>query len=138
MLDIVVIGGGVIGMLTARELSRAGYQVSVVDRNAAGKESSWAGGGIVSPLYPWRYSDAVSELASWGQAYYPELIAEIEDETGLEAELLHNGLLILDSDEISEAKAWSKKWHANLQVIDKKQVFEIDENISPVRMMLRL
>lgn len=130
MVDIVVIGGGVIGMLTARELCLAGYQVSIIEKGMTGQESSWAGGGIVSPLFPWRYSDAVNELARWGQAYYPELIAEIEEETGLEVELVKSGMLFLDDRESEKAKIWAKKWQANLQVLDKEEVFEIDSNLS--------
>ncbi|OQX39918.1 MAG: hypothetical protein B0D88_09060, partial [Candidatus Sedimenticola endophacoides] len=51
-IDTIIIGGGVIGMLTARELALAGQRVTLFDRQGTGRESSWAGGGIVSPLYP--------------------------------------------------------------------------------------
>ena len=71
MSDILIIGGGIIGMLTARELSLAGMKVTIVEQGKAVHESSWAGGGIISPLYPWRYSAPVSALAQWGQAFYP-------------------------------------------------------------------
>lgn len=130
MVDIVVIGGGVIGMLTARELCLAGCQVSIIEKGMTGQESSWAGGGIVSPLYPWRYFDEVNELAKWGQAYYPELIAEIEKETGLEVELVRSGMLYLDDREVGEAKNWSNRWQTNLQVIDKEEIFEIEQQLS--------
>ena len=133
MLNIVVIGGGVIGMLTARELSLAGYQVCIVEKGATGQESSWAGGGIVSPLYPWRYPDPVSALANWGQAYYPELVAEIEAETNLDTELIKSGLLLLDIDDKSKAEQWAKKWQSNLQVIDKKEIFHLEKNLSASR-----
>ena len=58
MNDVLVIGGGVAGLLAARELSLAGLRVVVVERGSLGRESSWAGGGILSPLYPWRYPEA--------------------------------------------------------------------------------
>ncbi|MCW8988030.1 MAG: FAD-dependent oxidoreductase, partial [Gammaproteobacteria bacterium] len=32
MSDILIIGGGIIGMLTARELSLAGMQVTIVEQ----------------------------------------------------------------------------------------------------------
>lgn len=107
MSDILIIGGGIIGMLTARELSLAGMKVTIIEQGEAGHESSWAGGGIISPLYPWRYSDSVSVLAKWGQAFYPELIEEMHLETGLDAELIQNGLLMLD-DEQETAVTWAK------------------------------
>ncbi len=129
MSDILIIGGGIIGMLTARELSLAGMKVSIIDQGQAGHESSWAGGGIISPLYPWRYSDAVSVLARWSQSYYPELIEEMLSETGLDAELIKNGLLVISAEQEAAVK-WSKAWQANLQLIDKKEVFELEPELS--------
>ena len=60
--DITIIGGGVIGLLTARELFKAGATVTVIEKNQLGQESSWAGGGILLPLYPWRQADAITRL----------------------------------------------------------------------------
>ncbi|MBA1331766.1 D-amino acid oxidase, partial [Candidatus Endoriftia persephone str. Guaymas] len=75
MSDCLIIGGGIIGMLTAHELSQAGMHITLIERRETGRESSWAGGGIVSPLYPWRYADAVTALATWSQQRYPALAA---------------------------------------------------------------
>ena len=133
MTDILIIGGGIIGMLTARELSLAGMKVTIVEQGQAGQESSWAGGGIISPLYPWRYGDSVSALAKWGQAFYPELIEEIRLETGLDTELIQNGLLMLD-DEQEAATTWAQKWGSNLQLIDYKDVYELEPELSPTFM----
>ena len=129
MTDILIVGGGIIGMLTARELSLAGMKVTIIERGEAGQESSWAGGGIISPLYPWRYSDPVSALAKWGQAFYPELIEDINAGSGLDAEIIQNGLLMLN-DEQESALAWSKKWQSNLQLIDNKEVYELEPELS--------
>lgn len=132
MSDILIVGGGIIGMLTARELSLAGMNVTIVDQSATGQESSWAGGGIISPLYPWRYSEAVTRLAKWGQAFYPELIEELNTETAMDAQLIQSGLLLLD-DDVEPAKVWAKKWQINLQVIDNKEVNEVEPMLSQTR-----
>ena len=60
-MDILIVGGGVIGLSSALELARAGAKVTVVERGQCGNESSWAGGGILSPLLPWDYSSAVTD-----------------------------------------------------------------------------
>jgi glycine oxidase len=129
MSDIVIIGGGIIGMLTARELSSAGMTVTIVEQSKTGQESSWAGGGILSPLYPWRYSAAVSALAKWGQAFYPDLIEEMYSKTGLDAELIQNGLLMF-VDEHEAAIAWAKKWQANLQIINNSKIADLEPALS--------
>ena len=81
---IIIIGAGIIGMLSARLLAKAGFQVLILEQSYAGTESSWAGGGIISPLYPWRYQESITRLSLWGQENYPSLLAEIKNETGFD------------------------------------------------------
>ncbi|HFB66209.1 MAG TPA: FAD-dependent oxidoreductase, partial [Aeromonadales bacterium] len=50
MNKVIIIGAGIIGMLTARLLTKTGVSVTIIEQGYAGKESSWAGGGIISPL----------------------------------------------------------------------------------------
>ena len=50
--DVLVIGGGVIGLSTAWELAGDGLQVCVVDRGEMGSEASWAGAGMIPPGPP--------------------------------------------------------------------------------------
>jgi len=106
--DVVVIGGGLIGLLTARELSAAGASVTVLERGQPGRESSWAGGGILSPLYPWRYPDPVSELARWSQGVYPELCRALAA-TGIDPEWTRSGMLLLDGQR-EPAGQWSTRF----------------------------
>ena len=109
-MKIVVIGGGIIGLLTARELLLAGHAVTVVDQGHIGAEASWAGGGILSPLYPWRYPDPVNQLANWSQQHYPMLAAELIQEGDTDPQWTQSGLLVLDQTEHSEAMAWANRY----------------------------
>ena len=77
--DVCIVGAGVMGLLSALELADAGLHVHLLDRGQAAQESSWAGGGIISPLYPWRYPASVTALATFSQLVYPEIIARIRD-----------------------------------------------------------
>ena len=70
MKSSIVVGGGAIGLLSSLLLARADVAVVLIESSSVGRESSWAGGGIVSPLYPWRYSAAVTALAHWSQDFY--------------------------------------------------------------------
>ncbi len=117
--EVVVVGGGLIGMLTARELALAELSVKLLERGDTGRESSWAGGGILSPLYPWRYPDAVSELARWGQARYPALAEELALESGCDPELTRSGLLVLgcDADERDSAVDWAVHFDQDLESV---------------------
>ncbi len=109
MSDFLIIGGGVIGMMTALQLADAGQQVTLVERGECGKEASWAGGGIVSPLYPWRYDSAVSQLSRWSEGVYPSLALRLLEETGIDPEYRQKGLLYLNVDDADKALTWSRQ-----------------------------
>ncbi|AZD24580.1 glycine oxidase ThiO [Pseudomonas chlororaphis subsp. aurantiaca] len=116
--QVVIVGGGVIGLLTAFNLASAGQQVVLLERSNVGQESSWAGGGIVSPLYPWRYSPAVTALAHWSQDFYPQLAERLFATTGVDPEVHTTGLYWLDLDDEAEALAWARREQRPLSAVD--------------------
>ncbi|PKM31952.1 MAG: glycine oxidase ThiO [Gammaproteobacteria bacterium HGW-Gammaproteobacteria-11] len=120
MERLSVVGGGVIGCLTALQLLERGYAVSLFDKGLTGKESSWAGGGIVSPLYPWRYAEPVSALAEASQVAYPLLNSRLFEATGIDPEFTPCGLLWLDHSEQKTALEWACA-HA-------KPIVEVDQH----------
>jgi glycine oxidase len=122
MKDYLIVGGGIIGMLTAIELQHTGQAVALIDKNKAGRESSWAGGGIISPLYPWRYDDAVSRLARWSQAFYPTLAEMLIDAGGPDPEYIKSGLLILEPGDNENPVDWSGRFDQPLQLIDQQGI----------------
>lgn len=132
--DCIIIGGGLIGMLTARELLRGGLSVQLLERGETGRESSWAGGGILSPLYPWRYPDAVSVLARASQRVYPALVDALREEGGGDAEWTQSGLLMAACEDIDAARAWAARFEVNLQVLAADEVTgcapELGEQVS--------
>lgn len=109
MSKVVIVGAGLIGMLTARELVNAGLEVILLDKSRAGTESSWAGGGILSPLYPWRYPEPVLQLAGIGHEGYESLARSLQDESGLDPEWTRSGMLILDENETVASEQWSSR-----------------------------
>ncbi|WP_339414417.1 glycine oxidase ThiO [Pseudomonas sp. EA_35y_Pfl2_R5] len=116
--DFQVVGGGVAGLLTGLQLSRSGLSVELFDSGGFGGESSWAGGGIVSPLYPWRYSPAVTALAHWSQDFYPRLGKQLLAQTQIDPEVYVTGLYWLDLDDEAEALAWAEREGRPLQRVD--------------------
>lgn len=126
MTECLIVGGGIIGMLTANELHAAGMHVTLIDKGHPGRESSWAGGGIISPLYPWRYDDAVSRLAQWSQAHYPAITERLIDAGGPDPEYVKSGLLILEPGDTDNSVEWSVRFDQPLQLIDQQGIAQCE------------
>ncbi len=109
MAKTLIVGGGVIGLLSAQLLAAEGDEVLLVERQQLGAESSWAGGGIVSLLYPWRYSPAVCALAHWSQAVYPAWGEQLRGATGIDPEVRATGLFWLDLEDEQHALNWARE-----------------------------
>ncbi len=124
MTDCIIVGGGLIGMLSARELTRRGMKVVLLEKGEMGQESSWAGGGILSPLHPWRYSDMVNELAQIGHHQYAALADELLQEGGVDPEYIRNGMLVLGSEEVAAARQWAQRWSMRLEEMDSTQALQ--------------
>ena len=109
--DITIIGGGVIGLLTAREFLKAGASVTIIEKNRLGQESSWAGGGILLPLYPWRQADAITQLTLQSLKLYPQLASQLLADTGKDPEWTPCGLLMTKNPDITAALNWCARHH---------------------------
>lgn len=129
--QVVIVGGGVIGLLSAFNLAAEVDQVVVCDQGEVGRESSWAGGGIVSPLYPWRYSPAVTALAHWSQDFYPQLGERLFASTGLDPEVHTTGLYWLDLDDEAEALAWAAREQRPLSAVDISAAYDAVPVLGP-------
>ncbi len=106
--DYIIVGGGIIGMTTARELSMRGASVALFDKGELGKESSWAAGGILSAMRPWAEHPASAELSEHGKALYPEYVASLTEETNIDPEYIRSGLIIIDEEHVAKLTEWAR------------------------------
>lgn len=116
--DFLIIGAGAVGLASALELSRRGARVTVLDRSRAGSESTWAGGGILSPLLPWHYGAEVNALSEYSRANFAEWSARLQALSGLDAEYRISGMLVLPSFDEAQAFDWCARhaWRCEKRV----------------------
>ncbi len=94
-------------MLTARELAAAGVEVTLIERNeAGGRGCSWAAGGMLMPMHPWRFPASGWPLVAQSQHLWPALSAALHQETGVDPEWAASGLLVADAAPAAESLAW--------------------------------
>jgi len=132
MFDVVIIGGGIIGLLTAKELQIAGASVAVIEKNSPGQQASWAAGGILSPMRPWHYSDAVNAISSISQSVYQELSNELFNETGIDPEWLSAGMLVLHDEETADALTWCKQHDDLHELLSVEQLSDTFSHLKPL------
>lgn len=117
-VDVIVVGTGVVGFATARELARGGARVLLLERGQPGREASRAAAGIICPTYPWREPPALDALVHWSRAYYPVLAEDLRRITGIDAEWRVGGILVFDEAEREAGVAWARDKALPYEVLD--------------------
>lgn len=120
--ECVVIGGGVAGLASALALLERGHEVTVVEQGVCGHESSWAGGGILSPLCPWDYPDAVTRLTARGAGLFPAWADELRRATGIDPEYVTSGMLVLPPFDLAKAETWCKSHAVRIEAAGDGEV----------------
>ena len=128
MVDFLVVGGGIIGLLLTRKLAEQGASVMLVDKQALGQESSWAGGGILSPMYPWRYPDALNHLVDWRAENFQQLASSLLDETGIDPEVSLGGVNMLNVADEQDALGWAQAGVGAASGLVKREVADFLKN----------
>ncbi len=102
--DVIIIGGGIIGLSLAIALRKRGAQVLVVERGEPGREASHAAAGMLADSME-ETPQALQALATASARMYPEFCHELQDESGIKVDLRDQGTLVLDPAGSGESAA---------------------------------
>ncbi len=115
--DVVIIGGGIIGLSIAWHLASEDARVVVCDAGRCGRAASWAGAGILHPGSAAR-SDPLAQLRRASAAMYPDFAATLRDASGIDAGYERCGVLDLITDDNQQAAAERELKAAGGQTLD--------------------
>jgi glycine oxidase len=141
--DVVVVGGGVIGLAVSRELARRGARVVLLERGELGAESSWAAAGMLAPQVEANSADAFFALASASRDLYPNFARELYEESGVCIELDRTGTLYLafteaDEEECERRYEWQTRAGLQVERLTAREVRTLEPQVSArVRSALR-
>jgi glycine oxidase len=131
--DVLIIGGGVIGLTAAYYLAREGVHVSVLDKGDLGQESSWAGAGILPGGNPKRARSPLGRLRACSIALFPELSAELRERTSIDNGYLRCGGLelrrssdALERQRIDNLVREERGEGLHCEVLDAKQLRDLE------------
>jgi glycine oxidase len=103
-IDVIIVGGGLIGCAIALRLARNKLRVAVFERSEPGCEASSAGAGMIAPQGETLQPDAFYDLCARSRDLYPEFVAEIEDASGQKVNFVDRGSLMVATTETGRAE----------------------------------
>ena len=109
--DVVIVGGGVIGLSVAYALAREGIRPTVLDRRELGREASWAGAGLIPPVGDRDSKQPMVALRSWSARLYPVWSAALREETGLDNGYRRTGGVDVAWTEVEERELLATAGH---------------------------
>lgn len=96
--DVIIIGGGIIGLSLSLELRKNGASVLVIERGEPGREASYAAGGMLADC-TLETPGALQSLATASARMYPGFVHELQVESGVFVDLRDQGAIIVPPPE---------------------------------------
>lgn len=135
--DVLIVGGGLIGLAIARELVREGAgDVTILEKGEIGGEASFAAAGMLAPNAETTKVDAFFGLCSESNRLYDDFAGELKDETGVDIELDSSGTLYVamtenDSRELAERFTWQRSAELPVERLSARETRAREPFLSP-------
>jgi glycine oxidase len=133
--DVIVVGGGVIGLSIARELAIQGKSVLVLDRGVPRDAASWAAAGMLAPQSEASGPDAFFHLCVASMRLYPNWVNQIREESGVDPEYAESGLLLVASTEeslcnLKRTVDWQRAAGMAAELVDPERARQIEPQLT--------
>ena len=134
---MVIIGGGIVGCLSAYLLGRRGFKVTILEADSVGSHASGFAFGGLDPLTGVGLPEPLLEFSLWCYGRHRSLARELHEVTGINVgfELRDRLHLAFDAKEAQTAKkdlAWMGTVGGfKVEWVDNRQARELEPQVSP-------
>ncbi|MCG3137824.1 MAG: Glycine oxidase [Phycisphaerae bacterium] len=137
--DVLVVGGGVIGLSIADRLAGEGLRVVVVERDRCGQQASWASAGVLTPC-SWHRTDPLARMHFDALWRYEAWANDLHERSGIDPEYWRCGAFkpLLDENRRQMARRESETAHqrhpadpAWVTTLDTPQARELEPHVTP-------
>ena len=133
VLDVVVVGGGVMGSACAWELARRGRRVVVLERSVPGAEASSAAAGILGAQLEAQTQGPLATLAQESRRLYPGWVRDLERATDIDVGFRACGALEV-THTLAEARRLAKRtaWQRPApRLLDRRALMQREPALGP-------
>lgn len=135
-MDVLIIGGGVMGCSIGLRLAQAGTSVTVLERSIPGAEASSAAGGILAPQQESEGPGPFLDLCLRSRGLYPAFARELLELSGIDIAYRECGLLhaAFSEDEVPKLEAtaaWQKAVGLRAELLSGDEARKLEPNLSP-------
>jgi glycine oxidase len=143
--DVLVVGGGIIGLAVAWRARRRGMSVTVLERGECGGATSRIAAGMLAPVMEVEFGETgrrVLELGLRSAELWPPFVAELEQASGIEVPLMSAGAMFVarDDDEARELErqlAFRESLGLRVERLRPSEARELEPALAPtVRLAL--
>lgn len=134
MADVVVVGGGVIGLSVAYELAGQGAAVTVLEQGQFGQEASWAGAGILHPGNLSMASSPLAKIRALSAGCWKSLSLQLKETTGIDNCYLNCGAIQLGCGDESDLRGEYQEWvdeHVEVQWLNTVGLAGYESELAP-------
>src|SRR5688500_4299786 len=134
--DVIVLGGGIVGLSAARLLAGNGARVLVIERGQVGEEASGAAAGMLLAQADTDERSPLLDLALRARDHHAALATELERETGIAVERSAHGVLEVAFTEAEEEilrgrAAWQRARGLAVESLGGDELRDAEPNLNP-------
>jgi len=133
--DVLIVGGGIIGLAIAREAALAGLSVRLFEPGEPGGEASGAAAGMIGAQLEAEHRESLTELELASRKIYDEFITSISEASGVDPNHRTEGTLVVargsDEEETLQRRfTFQKESGLEVEQLNRAAVLEYEPGIN--------